>query len=201
MKGFAEKLIERLEEKCDIVKVKAGRTDFHTLFKYEKDYGTYMTISEVIKIVNQLVKEYNNGWISVKKRLPTEEGSYLVVGKTGGATVTRWYAPSKYHPNGHFGGNSARYIRYWMPRPEAPCQLENNTKGQTMNEVFEVLKRKLHIRRGICYRHKCREQRLDPSYREVAGRLRRCFGMVRVFQIRRIQQIVSNNGNWLYVQW
>ena len=60
------------------------------------------------------------GWISVNDRLPDKAGSYLVVGKTGGATVTRWYKPSEYFPNGHFGGNSADYIRYWMPRPEAP---------------------------------------------------------------------------------
>ena len=66
----------------------------------------------------------NNGWISVKDRLPTEEGSYLVVGKTGGATVTRWYMPNKFHPQGHFGGNSAEYIRYWMPRPQAPKEGE-----------------------------------------------------------------------------
>ena len=62
----------------------------------------------------------NNDWISVEDKLPDEEGSYLVVGKTGGATVTRWYGPSQFHPKGCFGGNSAEYIRYWMPRPTAP---------------------------------------------------------------------------------
>lgn len=103
MKEFVEKLISRLEE----------------LFCGE--YNTeYIKKDEVLKIVNQVAEEYNNGWISVKDRLPTEEGSYLVVGKTGGATVTRWYMPNQFHPQGHFGGNSAEYIRYWMPRPQAP---------------------------------------------------------------------------------
>ena len=65
-------------------------------------------------------KEYNGGWISVKDRLPDKAGSYLVIGKSGGATVTRWYMPSEFYPEGHFGGNSSDYIRYWMPRPEPP---------------------------------------------------------------------------------
>lgn len=60
------------------------------------------------------------GWISVKDRLPDKAGSYLVAGRTGGATVTRWYEPNEICPEGHFGGNSAGHIRYWMPRPEIP---------------------------------------------------------------------------------
>lgn len=60
------------------------------------------------------------GWISVKDRLPDKAGSYLVAGRTGGATVTRWYEPNEICPEGHFGGNSAGHIRYWMPRPEVP---------------------------------------------------------------------------------
>ena len=80
---------------------------------------------EIPNLIKSVADEYgitnlNNGWINIQDRLPSEEGSYLVVGKTGGATVTRWYAPSKFHPEGHFGGNSAEHIRYWMPRPVAP---------------------------------------------------------------------------------
>ena len=72
------------------------------------------------EIVQEVAEEYNGGWISVKDRLPDKAGSYLVIGKSGGATVTRWYMPSEFYPEGHFGGNSADYIRYWMPRPEPP---------------------------------------------------------------------------------
>ena len=60
------------------------------------------------------------GWISVKDRLPDKAGSYLVAGRTGEAIVTRWYEPNEICPEGHFGGSSAGYIRYWMPRPEVP---------------------------------------------------------------------------------
>ena len=35
-------------------------------------------------------------------------------------SVSRWYEPNEYFPDGCFGGNGSEYIRYWMPRPEAP---------------------------------------------------------------------------------
>ena len=82
--------------------------------------NAYLDSADVIEIVQEVAEEYNGGWISVKDRLPDKAGSYLVIGKSGGATVTRWYMPSKYSPKGHFGGNSKKYIRYWMPRPEPP---------------------------------------------------------------------------------
>ena len=86
------------------------------------DYNgnAYIDSADIIEIVQEVAEEYKGGWISVKDRLPDKAGSYLVIGKSGGATVTRWYMPSKYSPKGHFGGNSKEYIRYWMPRPEPP---------------------------------------------------------------------------------
>ena len=82
--------------------------------------NAYLDSADVIEIVKEAAEEYNGGWISVKDRLPDKAGSYLVIGKSGGATVTRWYMTSEFYPEGHFGGNSADYIRYWMPRPEQP---------------------------------------------------------------------------------
>ncbi|GEM_PF-1980686 len=84
------------------------------------DWQGQNAIESAIEIVKQEQQSYIGNWIPCSERLPDKEGSYLVVGKTGGAVVTRWYAPSKYYPNGHFGGNCADYIRYWMPRPIAP---------------------------------------------------------------------------------
>ena len=77
-------------------------------------------LCDAIEIVQEVSEEYNGGWISVKDRLPDKAGSYLVIGKSGGSTVTRWYMPSEFYPEGHFGGNSSDYIRYWLPRPEPP---------------------------------------------------------------------------------
>ena len=84
-----------------------------------KGYADGM-LDKAKEIVQEVAEEYKGGWISVKDRLPDKAGSYLVIGKSGGATVTRWYMPSEFYPKGHFGGNGADYIRYWMPRPEPP---------------------------------------------------------------------------------
>lgn len=97
---------------------------------YDKEKHYCPKFCEVLKeAAKELAEEFNNGWISVNDRLPTEEGSYLVIGKTGGAVVTRWYEPSEYCPQGHFGGNSSGYIRYWMPRPQPPHSKEQSKFG------------------------------------------------------------------------
>ena len=87
---------------------------------YNKEKYHCPKFCKVIKETVKEIEENHNGWISVKERLPEKAGSYLVIGKSGGAVVTRWYEPSKFYPNGHFGGNCSNYIRYWMPRPESP---------------------------------------------------------------------------------
>ena len=87
---------------------------------YDKEKHHCPKFCKVIKETVNEIEENHNGWISVKERLPEKAGSYLVIGKSGGAVVTRWYEPSKFYPNGHFGGNCSNYIRYWMPRPEPP---------------------------------------------------------------------------------
>ena len=87
---------------------------------YNKEKHHCPKFCKVIKETVKEIEENHNCWISVKERLPEKAGSYLVIGKSGGAVVTRWYEPSKFYPNGHFGGNCSNYIRYWMPRPEPP---------------------------------------------------------------------------------
>ena len=102
-----EKILKRLEE------------SYINCFN-EGDYKFNNAIDKAKEIVQEVAEEHNGGWISVKDRLPDKAGSYLVIGKSGGATVTRWYMPSEFYPQGHFGGNSSDYIRYWMHRPEPP---------------------------------------------------------------------------------
>lgn len=108
-----EKIIEKLEE------IRAKKTCNKEKCD-TKELCRICVVDDAIEIVKQEEEQYNNGWISVKEMLPEKEGSYLVIGKSGGAIVTRWYKPSKFHPNGHFGGTCSDYIRYWMPRPEPP---------------------------------------------------------------------------------
>ena len=95
-------------------------SNIHRVVKTDEDAEWNRAIYKSIEMVQEVAEEYNGGWISVNDRLPDKAGSYLVIGKSGGATVTRWYMPSEFYPKGHFGGNSADYIRYWMPRPEPP---------------------------------------------------------------------------------
>ena len=120
-----EKILERLEEKLRKSEERYYRylDDGNLPCMFDKsdiEEKRVDTIKEMLEIVQEVAEEYNGGWISVKDRLPDKAGSYLVIGKSGGATVTRWYMPSEFYPEGHFGGNSTDYIRYWMPRPEPP---------------------------------------------------------------------------------
>lgn len=106
MNKVFEKILERLEKERIIL--------------LENNLHQAIALNFAKGIVQEVAEEYNGGWISVKDRLPDKADSYLVIGKSGGATVTRWYMPSEFYPEGHFGGNSSDYIRYWMPRPEPP---------------------------------------------------------------------------------
>ena len=128
-----EKILERLDEELRKSEERYYRYSEERYYRYLDDSNLPCmfdksdieekrvdTIKEMLEIVQEVAEEYNGGWISVKDRLPDKAGSYLVIGKSGGATVTRWYMPSEYYPEGHFGGNSTDYIRYWMPRPEPP---------------------------------------------------------------------------------
>ena len=146
MQAEFEKIIEKLEEKArfynsasdvdqnirsgviiakEIVQETAAEyevcyNDCGDCEAYNKEKHHCPKFCKVIKETVKEIEENHNGWISVKERLPEKAGSYLVIGKSGGAVVTRWYEPSKFYPNGHFGGNCSNYIRYWMPRPESP---------------------------------------------------------------------------------
>ena len=79
-----EKILERLEERCDIIHEKEEYLPFSRVLvksrsTFEKDYDTQISIKEAISIVQEVAKEYGNGWIPVEERLPENECSVLVV--------------------------------------------------------------------------------------------------------------------------
>ena len=126
-----EQVGDALDKAIEIVKQEAAA--YEECYKdcgdgeaYDKEKYHCPKFCKVIKETVKEIEENHNGWISVKERLPEKAGSYLVIGKSGGAVVTRWYEPSKFYPNGHFGGNCSNYIRYWMPRPEPPLPYQPN---------------------------------------------------------------------------
>ena len=53
-------------------------------------------------------------WISVNERLPDKEGSYLVLGRSGGAYVM-YFHKNEYNPVGKFNNP---YITHWAERPQ-----------------------------------------------------------------------------------
>ena len=120
-KGYANGVANSIEiVKQEAEQYEEGYKDCGECEAYNKEKHHCPKFCKVIKETVKEIEENHNGWISVKERLPEKAGSYLVIGKSGGAVVTRWYEPSKFYPNGHFGGNCSNYIRYWMPRPEQP---------------------------------------------------------------------------------
>ena len=121
-----EKILDMLEEERELSYADFSRyvEEVSPCLDDEYDDFFHRGLERASRLVKEVAEEYNGGWISVKDRLPDKAGSYLVIGKSGGATVTRWYMPSEFYPEGHFGGNSTDYIRYWMPRPEPPKERE-----------------------------------------------------------------------------
>ena len=84
MKEFIEKLIGRLEEKfkynSEQAEIWRSGSDKDSYSRGQKDL--YMdrsnTYGEVMRMVNQLAEEYNNGWIACSERLPEDDMDVLV---------------------------------------------------------------------------------------------------------------------------
>lgn len=83
---------------------------------------------------DQYEKGYINGyysglnadkWISVEERLPEENGSYLVVGKTKTAYTSHFYKKRIIHGKVFSAHFSNKYITHWMPLPEPPRESED----------------------------------------------------------------------------
>ena len=75
-----------------------------------------MFISDVIKVIKSIEKEYNNGWIPCSERLPEKNTNVIVCFSHGLVTEMR------YEGNGIFQDiyeYSADVIRAWQPLPES----------------------------------------------------------------------------------
>lgn len=55
-------------------------------------------------------------WISVKDRLPDEEGTYLVATEKGGVLMTHFYLHGKRFSSARVN----EHVTHWMPRPLPP---------------------------------------------------------------------------------
>jgi hypothetical protein len=65
-----------------------------------------------------------NKWISVKDRLPKEDGKYIVCTSRNAVYCARFYEQrTALHPNGSFGTDSRTHITHWMLLPEPPKEV------------------------------------------------------------------------------
>ena len=82
MKEFIEKLISRLyalrdaeiDNLCNSDEEETA-DDGEQIFESGRSQGRYEQTNQIMKIVNQLAEEYNNGWIPCSERLPEEHES------------------------------------------------------------------------------------------------------------------------------
>lgn len=82
MKSVFEKIVERLEEKSHWTKSTFDEDGY-----CNDDSEEVIYLHNAIEIVNQAAKEYGDGWISVKDRLPDVETEVLILTRkkyTGG---------------------------------------------------------------------------------------------------------------------
>lgn len=71
-----EKILERLEElRQNQIKELCEHRDFTSEMQSMRGHNI---LQDAKKIVQEVAKEYNGGWIPCSERLPKEDGSYLV---------------------------------------------------------------------------------------------------------------------------
>lgn len=82
------------------------------------------TLDEVTKIIDQVAKEYNNGWIPVKERLPEKDGYYLTCDAKGNIHVF-YHHKSMEYPFSIMPTHPQYYQPVaWQPLPPAYKQKE-----------------------------------------------------------------------------
>ena len=121
-----EKILERLEElkECDLCN---GMLCMDCEEKYGGDgCGTRqqsLAIDECKAIVQEVAKEYGNGWIPCSDRLPEEQDEYLVYWTAEGFKGKCFYEIIEYHLEDGWIGEipQAPFGKYtviaWMPLP------------------------------------------------------------------------------------
>ena len=121
MERFTKELVRRIENR-----IKYNEKYLKTFpkarmsFTYKLQISTY---KNVIDIINQLAKDYNNGWISYKEKKPEKDGQYIVAVKnlTGHWIMKKNVFVCDYQYGEFvFQGWEDNEVIYWQPLPDAP---------------------------------------------------------------------------------
>lgn len=84
-----EKILERLEEEALQAEKDMGLSD--TFAEAERSGGRWAAYEKVYKIVQEVAKEYGNGWIPVTERVPEELAKDCLVTLENGAVFQAQY--------------------------------------------------------------------------------------------------------------
>jgi len=109
-------MIEKILERLEAEKAK-GHYDFNSVI------GEKNVWQKAIEIVQEVAKEYGNGWISVTERLPEEQDEYLVWWTADSFKGKCFYEIIEYHLEDGWIGEipQAPFGKYtvvaWMPLP------------------------------------------------------------------------------------
>lgn len=136
MKEFIEKLISRLREETYDMEICEEQFDMNSPYFMDVDYKM-VKFDDAKTIINELVEEYNNGWIPCSERLPEEKGEYLVTLKTGVVTSAIYDSNEN-----KWVDAMEEYFEYpciaWQPLPQPYKPQKNEWKDAVMKHFTNV---------------------------------------------------------------
>ena len=115
-----EKILERLrEERIKEQEFRSKRLKVNALRDANDAHERIMTLNKIEAIVQEVAKEYGNGWIPVEVAMPTEGGWYRVTcDYNGGNTYVRdlYYNPTlnEFVDNIRYTENCCRNIKRFI---------------------------------------------------------------------------------------
>ena len=109
MKELVEKLIKQLEERIE---------ENHGWEDDEFFDGQSNAFEWTIKIIKELAKEYNNGWIPCSERLPDSSGNVIIMTRSSIVGVGSFFKNTNGWVQWYSGGGIAVDVIAWQPLPE-----------------------------------------------------------------------------------
>ena len=148
---FNEEVVKAIQEYClkngytDIVRIEEAFIEAaieHEIQRRESCVASAPIRRNDEKNLRLLNEAQGVIWHSVADELPSENGTYLVVGKSGTVFLTNFHkerkltTPGYYTIPGHFNN---RYVRFWAKLPEPPIQNQDYQTLIINNKNLRIL--------------------------------------------------------------